>query len=130
MGTQRVQMNVVLLWLVRCARRAGTRDFCPALAALACPVQNIFFLFVHYFRSIFPITRQTRQAVVPGRLSLSMCLGSHFPEKKSIQRLVLISVQLLLKEKKLVNPFFFVLCSRGQASLSSTVHSERAYQMD
>ncbi len=31
------------------ARRAGTRDFFPALAALENPVQNIIFLTVHFF---------------------------------------------------------------------------------
>jgi hypothetical protein len=37
-------MNLgVLPWLVHRARCAGTRDFCPALAALVSPVQNILF---------------------------------------------------------------------------------------
>jgi hypothetical protein len=31
------------------ARRAGTRDFCPSLAALKNPVQNIIFLTIHFF---------------------------------------------------------------------------------
>ncbi len=35
-------MRGVLPWLVRWAWCAGTRDFCPALAALVGPVQNIF----------------------------------------------------------------------------------------
>jgi hypothetical protein len=35
-------MKGLLPWLVRWARRAGTRDFYPALAALVSPVQNIF----------------------------------------------------------------------------------------
>ncbi len=43
MGTQRVQMKGVLPWLVCWARRAGTRDFYPALAALVSPIQNILF---------------------------------------------------------------------------------------
>ncbi len=30
MGTYGVQMKGVLPWFVRWARRAGTRDFCPA----------------------------------------------------------------------------------------------------
>jgi hypothetical protein len=34
-------MTGVLTWLVRWACRAGTRDFCSALAALVGPVQNI-----------------------------------------------------------------------------------------
>jgi hypothetical protein len=33
----------ILPWLVRWARRAGTRDFFPALAALVGPVYKIFF---------------------------------------------------------------------------------------
>ena len=39
--------------LVGC--RAGTRDFCSALAALICPVQNICFLTAHFFNSFVPI---------------------------------------------------------------------------
>ncbi len=35
-------MKGVLPWLFRCARRAGTSDFCSAMAALFGPVQNIF----------------------------------------------------------------------------------------
>jgi hypothetical protein len=35
-------MKEVLSWLVRWARRAGTRDFYPVLAALVSPVKNIF----------------------------------------------------------------------------------------
>ncbi len=42
MGTQRVQMNGVLLWLVRWECRASTWVFCPSLAALVGPEQNIF----------------------------------------------------------------------------------------
>jgi hypothetical protein len=56
------------------ASRAGTRDFCSALAALVGPVQNIFFLTVYYFISFLPIAQQAWQAVVLGRLSLNMCL--------------------------------------------------------
>ncbi len=55
MGTQGVHMKGVLPRLVRWACRARTRDFCPALAALVGPVQNIFFLTVHYFYSYVPI---------------------------------------------------------------------------
>ncbi len=75
MGTQKVKMKGVLPWLVRWACRAGTRDFSPALTALLCPVQNIFFPHnVHYFNSFVPITQQAGQAVVLGRLSPNMCL--------------------------------------------------------
>jgi hypothetical protein len=42
-------MEGILPWLVRWACRMGTRYFCPALAALVGPVQNIFFLTVHFF---------------------------------------------------------------------------------
>jgi hypothetical protein len=46
--SKRVQMKGVLPWLARWDLHAGTWDFCPALAALVRPVQNIFFLAVHY----------------------------------------------------------------------------------
>ncbi len=55
METQRVQMKGVIPWLVRWACHAGTRDFCPAPAALVGPVQNIFSLTIHYFTSFDPI---------------------------------------------------------------------------
>ncbi len=74
MGTQTAQMKGVLSWLVRWACRDGTRDFCSALVALVGPVQNMFFLTVHYLSSIVPIVQQAGQAVVMGRLSLSMFL--------------------------------------------------------
>ncbi len=67
-------MKRLLSWLVLWACRAGTRDFCSALAALVGPVQNIFFLTVHYFILFVYIAQQAGQAVVLGRLSLSMCL--------------------------------------------------------
>jgi hypothetical protein len=61
----------VLPWLVRWVCHAVTRDFCPALAALYIvgPEQNIFFLSVHFFNLLSP-----GQAVVLGRLSLSICV--------------------------------------------------------
>ncbi len=48
LGTQRVQMKGAFLWLVCWACHYGTRGFCPALALLVGPVQNIFFLTWHY----------------------------------------------------------------------------------
>jgi hypothetical protein len=54
MGTQRVQMKGGLPWLVRLALRAGTKDFCPALAVLVGPVQNIFFSHRTLFQFICP----------------------------------------------------------------------------
>jgi hypothetical protein len=59
-------------WLVCWACHAGTRDFCSALAALVGPIQNIFFLPVHYFNSFVPMPQQAGQAAVLGRLSLSV----------------------------------------------------------
>jgi hypothetical protein len=64
-------MKGALLWLVRCACCASTRDFCSALAAQVSPVQNIFSLTVNYFSSFVPIAQQAGQAAVLGRLSLS-----------------------------------------------------------
>ncbi len=74
METQRVQMKGVLpSWLVRWACRAGTRVL-PYLAALVGPLQNTFFLAIHYFNAFVSIAQQAGQAAVLGRLSLSMCL--------------------------------------------------------
>jgi hypothetical protein len=55
MGTQRGQMIGILPWLVHWPRRASTIDFCPALAALVSPVQNIIFLTAHFFTLVIPI---------------------------------------------------------------------------
>ncbi len=74
MGTQRGQTKGVLSWLVCLACRAGTRDFCSALAAQVGPVQNIFFLTVHYFNDFVPIAQQAGQAAMLGRLSVRVCL--------------------------------------------------------
>jgi hypothetical protein len=67
-------MKGVSPWLLRWALCAGTRDFCSALAALVGPVQNIFFLNVHYFNSFVHIARQAGQAAMLDRLSLILCL--------------------------------------------------------
>ncbi len=74
MGTQRGQMKEVLPWLVRWACRAGTREFCSALAALVGPVQHIFFLTIY-----------TTSTAVLGRLSQSVCLWflAFLPSKKT-----------------------------------------------
>ncbi len=50
------------------ARHAVTIDFCPALAALVCPVQNIIFLATHFFTLLVYVAQQSGQAVVLGRL--------------------------------------------------------------
>jgi hypothetical protein len=50
MGTHEVlyiYMKGVLPWLVRWACRFSIRNFCPALAALVGPVQNMLFLSPH-----------------------------------------------------------------------------------
>ncbi len=68
METQRVPIKEgVLPWLVLWACRAGTREFCPPLAALAGSTE-------HYVNSFVPIVQQAGQAVVVGLLSLTMCL--------------------------------------------------------
>ncbi len=48
-----VHVQGVLFWMVRWARCAGPRDFCPALAAIVGPVKNVFFS-EHYFSSFVP----------------------------------------------------------------------------
>jgi hypothetical protein len=66
-------MTGVLLWLIRWAPCAGTRDFCSALAALVSPVQ-FFFLTTHYCTSFVPYAQQAEQAVVPRRPSINLSL--------------------------------------------------------
>ncbi len=53
MGTQEVHMKEVLPWLVPLACRAGTGDFCSALATVVGP-QNIFFPHRTLFRCLCP----------------------------------------------------------------------------
>ncbi len=61
--------------MVRWACRAGTRDFCPALAALGGQIKNIFSSPYTISIPLSPsIAQQARQAAVLDRLSLSMCL--------------------------------------------------------
>ncbi len=74
MGTHWVHSKGVLSWMVRWAQCSGTKDFCPALAALVSPVQNIFSLPSHYSLSFVPIAQQAGQAVMTRHLSLNMCL--------------------------------------------------------
>jgi hypothetical protein len=68
-------MHEALPWLVCWALRADRRYFCPAMAALVGPVEDIFFFVVHYFNSFFSIAQQAWQAVMQSRLSLKVCLG-------------------------------------------------------
>ncbi len=65
-------MKGVLPKLVCWARSAGTTDFCPALAALVSPVQNIISSPRTLFHFISPSAQQPGQAVVLGRLSLCL----------------------------------------------------------
>jgi hypothetical protein len=65
-------MKGALPWLVRWARRAGTSDFYPALAALVSTIQNIFFLTLHYFNLCVFIAQQHGKAIEHGRLSLNV----------------------------------------------------------
>ncbi len=60
-GTYGVQMKGALPWLAHWALLPGKIDFCPALAALVCPVQKIFFLAIHYFNSFVPIAQQVNR---------------------------------------------------------------------
>jgi hypothetical protein len=79
MGTQRGQLKVVFSWLFRwLALSCRSKRFFSALAALVDPVQNIFFLTVHYFNAFDPIAKQAGQSAVLGRLSLSV-LSLHSP---------------------------------------------------
>jgi hypothetical protein len=64
-------------WPVRWACHAGTRDFCPVLAALVSPVQNIISPQRTLFQSFVPIAQQAGQSVEQGRQSLRMCLWSN-----------------------------------------------------
>jgi hypothetical protein len=79
MGTQRVQMKVVHpCWFA--VFRAGTRDFCSALAASVGPVQNILFL----TRTLFQFLCLHRPARWAGSragspVSVSYVLSTHYP---------------------------------------------------
>ncbi len=69
-------MQGVLSWLVRWACRAGTNYFYSALAALVDQVQ-IFFPSPYTISIPVPNSQNAGQAVVLGRLSLSMFLCVH-----------------------------------------------------
>jgi hypothetical protein len=58
MGTPGVHMKGVVPWLVRLARRADIRVFCPALAFLVTPVQNNSSLIARFFTLLVPIAQQ------------------------------------------------------------------------
>jgi hypothetical protein len=48
--------------------------FVLPMVAVVGPVQNIYFLAVHYFSSFVPLVQQAGQAVVLCHLSLNFCL--------------------------------------------------------
>ncbi len=105
MGTQRGQMEGVLSWLVFWAFRAGTRDTCSALGALVGPVQNKFFLAVHYYNFFVPIAQQAGQTAVMGRLSISVCLRAH-PEKNMVSQCKLWKTYCIYPTFIVVNRIF------------------------
>jgi hypothetical protein len=58
MGAQRVEMRGILTWSVRWTRRAGTIDFCLALAALVSQYK-ILFSSPHTFHFIWSLSPST-----------------------------------------------------------------------
>ncbi len=74
MGTQRVQMKDVLPWLVRWAFMPVQETF--ILPRLLWSAQYKIFFSAPYtiFNLCVPIAQQPGQAVVPGHLSLNVCL--------------------------------------------------------
>ncbi len=59
----------------------SVQEFFFYLGCCSVPVQNIFFLTVHYFSALVPTAKQAGQAAVLGRLSLSVCVsGQDYPE--------------------------------------------------
>jgi hypothetical protein len=56
------------------APRTSIRYFYPAFAALAGPVQNIFYSTDTISAKMVPIAQQAGQAVMPRRMAFNMCL--------------------------------------------------------
>jgi hypothetical protein len=75
--------------MVYLALLAGTKGFCPSVAALFSPIKNILFFTVHYFNTFVPIVQQAGQAVVQGRLSLNVCPFRKIVILKSISFLLI-----------------------------------------
>jgi hypothetical protein len=101
-------MKGVLPWLVRWARRASIIDFCPDLPALVGPVQNIFFLTIHYFTSSCPHrpVRWTGSRDVSPVSEHSMCLCSLYADSGLSSLPVFLSVCLSICLIFLRNTFF------------------------
>jgi hypothetical protein len=75
-GDLRVHMKGALPWLVHWARHAGTRDVCPALAALVGQVQNFLFChrtLFHFLRPYHPANWAGSRAATPVYLCVSLC---------------------------------------------------------
>jgi hypothetical protein len=99
MGIYGVQIKGVLHWLVLLARHASTRDFYPVLATpvSSVRVQNIFLCRTLFYSTVYvAIAQQPGQAVVPGRLSLNVCLWV-VPWIKKYRERTLISSEYCLK---------------------------------
>jgi hypothetical protein len=95
MGTHKIKMKEVLPSLVRWALYAGTSDFCPALVALVGPVQNIFFLTVHYDNLFVPIAQQPRQSC---RIAcLLMCVSDFALHTAPNKFMTLLLMYLILR---------------------------------
>ncbi len=77
MGTRNIQMKGVLPWSVCWAHCAVTRYVCQAALVSI----KYIFLTVHYFNKFVPIVQQAGQAVVPGCLSLNVCLWPYYTAK-------------------------------------------------
>ncbi len=76
MGTQRVQMNGDLHWLVRWGSLCWYKILLSCLGCSSRPSTKYFFPHrpIQYFNSFVPIAQQAGHAVGQGRLSLNVCL--------------------------------------------------------
>jgi hypothetical protein len=99
MGTQIIKMKAVLSCLVHWASRAGTRDYCSALAALVGPVQNIFFLAVPLSPSPSQLGRQPCW-VAP--VSYCVSLGISNPNPHQWSHFLTITSDFFLDKKATV----------------------------
>jgi hypothetical protein len=114
-GTQKIQMKEVLPSLVRWAFHAGTSDFCPGLVALVGPVQNIFFLTVHYDNLFVPIAQQPRQSCRIA--SLLMCVSDFALHTAPNKFMTLLQMYLILRYVtlllKLLRPSHYSVLDHG-----------------
>ncbi len=100
MGTQSVQMKgkgSFLGWFIGLSCR-----YKRLLSFLDCsghPEPNNFFLTGHYFNLCVPIAQQPGQAVVPGRLSLNVCLRLYPYRPNTVCHLPIKYFYVILKYK-------------------------------